>query len=220
MDIIIPYIRSQFQELKYAIRSICKFQPHDKIFVVGYRPEWYTGEFIPYQDIPSRPEYNVVSKILQAIPKMSEDFILWQDDIFKLNNKPITPVYCDTIADALRKRKPGRFRNILENTYNIFPNGYYYGGHTPMVISSIKFIEAVSSLWKDRDYIPKTFYGNFAKIGGEKMPDCKLYGRPDLKAVEIWCAWRDYISTSHYGFSTGVQLYLDKAFPDKCKYER
>jgi len=125
----------------YALRSICLYQPHDKLIVVGDRHPWYTGPFIQMNDYYNgRPEYNVVKKILAALQSISNDFILWQDDIFKLNHNPVKNCYSDTLQHALKRRSEGRFKRSLQNTYNLYPEGLFYGGHTPMIMNRKKFI--------------------------------------------------------------------------------
>lgn len=219
MDVLIPYQQSSFNELKYALRSICLYQPHDEVILIGDIPEWYSGKHIPATDIHGRPEFSVTSKILKGIECCSEDFILWQDDIYKLNHKEIKPFYCNTLKDALFLRQEGRFRNIMANTVELFPDGYYYGGHTPMVINGKKFQEAVEKCWI-KDLIPKTMYGNYANIGGELVEDCKIKGTTSYDFIKEFIQGKDYFSTGHYSVNKDMVRVLDELFPEKCKYEK
>lgn len=219
MDIVLPYIESQFNELIYALRSICLYQTHDSVMLVGDLPNWYTGDHMTAEYVLGRPEFDVTKKILTAIPHISEDFILWQDDIFKLNNSPIKPVYCDTLKHALQVRNVARFYGIMLNTYTKFPDGFYYGGHTPMIINGKKFKECVDLHW-DRDLIPKTIYGNYAGIGGELVADCKLRGTHSYDFIKDFINGKDYFSTGHYSVNHDTLRILDELFPEKCKYER
>jgi hypothetical protein len=219
MDIVIPYIHSEANELRYALRSICKYQEHDKLLLVGDTPEWYKGDKISVEYVLGRPEFDVTRKILMAIPRLSKDFILWQDDIYKLNSNKIKPVYCDTLSNALSKRREGRFKGIMQNTLAAFPDGYYYGGHTPMIINGEKFKQAVETHWT-RDLIPKTMYGNFAGIGGELVSDCKLNGRLPYPIIKSFIQGKDYFSTGHFSMNKDMVKVLDELFPDKCKYEK
>lgn len=219
MDIVIPYQLSGFNELKYALRSICRYQFHERVLLVGDCPDWYKGDHIQASDVHGRPEFSVTHKILKAAKQSSPDFILWQDDIYKLNYDPIKPVYCDTLEHALEVRQEGRFRNILKNTYCRFPYGFYYGGHTPMIINGKLFAEAVEKHWLN-DLVPKTMYGNYAEIGGEKVEDCKVRGTVSYEYAKGFIEGRDYFSTGHYSINNNMIRFLDELFPEKCKYEK
>lgn len=166
-----------------------------------------------------RPEFSVAGKIMRATQVVSEDFILWQDDIFKLNHNPIKPVYCNTLKKALEIRKEGRFKGIMQNTAKVFPDGYYYGGHTPMVINGKKFIEAVETHWT-MDLIPKTMYGNHANIGGEYAPCCKIFGVNSYDTIKAFINGRDYFSTGHFSINKDMVRVLEELFPEKCRYEK
>lgn len=218
MDIILPYHHSPYHELRYALRSICKYQPHDRVILVGDTEEWYKGDVILKEDTDNRPEFSVASKILRGIQEASEDFILWQDDIFKLNDNPVKPVYCDTLKHIMDVRHEGRFKNVLSNTYALFPDGYYYGGHTPMVMNGKLFEQAVDECWK-KDLIPKTMYGNYAKIGGEHVADCKIKGSNVYGVIKNFIAGKDYLSTGHYSMNKDMVKVLEELFPEKCRYE-
>lgn len=218
MDVIIPYQLSHFNELKFALRSICKYQHHSRVILVGDRPDWYQGDHIQAADVQGRPEFSVTSKILKGIKVATEDFILWQDDIYKLNYNPIKPVFCDTLEHAVATRHQARFYNIMRNTLDKFPDGLYYGGHTPMIINGPRFKDAVSELWS-KDMIPKTMYGNYAEIGGELVEDCKIRGTVCYDYAVKWIKDRDYFSTSHYGMNRDMVRLLNELFPEKCKYE-
>lgn len=218
IDIIIPYQLSGFNELKYTLRSICLYQPHTRVILVGERPDWYQGDHIPATDVRNRPEFSVTSKILKGIKVATDDFILWQDDIYKLNSNQVKPVYCDTLKHAVEVRHPARFYNIMMNTLEKFPDGYYYGGHTPMVMNGKVFKEAVERTWT-KDMIPKTMYGNYAKIGGEQVEDCKIRGTVGYEYAMSWIKDRDYFSTSHYGVNKDMMRVFNELYPEKCKYE-
>lgn len=219
MDIIIPYHHSPAHELRYALRSICKFQPHDRVILVGDTEAWYKGDVILKEDVDGRPEFSVACKILRGMQESSENFILWQDDIYKLNDSPIKPVYCDTLKHAVNARHDGRFRGIMQNTLACFPDGYYYGGHTPMIMNGKKFQQAVDLYWR-KDLVPKTMYGNFAGIGGEMAADCKIKGINSYLNIKAFIDKRDYFSTGHYSVNKDMARVLDELFPEKCKYEK
>lgn len=219
MVIVLPYQHSDFGELRYALRSISKFRPNDRVILVGDLPDWYNGDHIPAMDTTNRPEFSVMNKILIAAGSVGEDFILWQDDIYQLKECDIKPLYSDTLKNAVAKRGSGRLKSIMQNTEKLFPDGFYYSCHTPMIMNGKKLAEGVEKLW-ERDCVPKTFYGNYANIGGEKSEDCKLRGRVAYDFIERFAANKDYLSSGHFSLNKDMVRYLNERFPGKCKYEK
>ena len=49
MDLVYIVKNSEVNEdLRYSLRSVAKFVPHDKIWIVGYKPSWVQNvEYLP-----------------------------------------------------------------------------------------------------------------------------------------------------------------------------
>jgi len=72
--------------------------------------------------------------------------------------------------------------------------------------------------WK-LDYIPKSVYGNYAKIYGERVPDCKLPKSMPLPELNDFIKGRDYFSTGMMSMGRPVIELFRELYPNKCKYE-
>lgn len=213
MDIIIPYVQSDAGELRFALRSIEKFQPGSRVLLVGCVPGWYRGDYIAHSRNDLTKQINVRKKILAAIPKLSEDFILWYDDTYQLQPGEIPTTHCGTLAEACKKNLGEWFKKNVENTMLIYPDGFYYGNHYPIVINGKKFIEAMNVDWK-KDYLVKSLYGNYANIGGEFLPDCKFRQGNIREFIKD----KQFFSTDTVGINT-LNL-LNELFPVASSFEK
>jgi len=174
MHIVIPYVTSPHNELKYALRSIEKFQSGSKVLLVGDKPDWYVGEYLYHTRNDLTKQLNVLNKIIAAIPLVSDDFILWYDDLFQLHPIAIINSHYGTLKEAAAKKNLGQwFQANVENTMKIYPGGLYYGNHRPIVINGVKFKEAMNVDW-NKDYLVKSLYGNYVNEPCCFEPDCKF----------------------------------------------
>lgn len=230
-DIIIPYVHSEANELRFALRSIEMFYPAEsRVILVGDLPEWYHGGYIPHTRNDLTKQLNVRNKILAAIPKLSDKvFILWYDDVYQLRYGWPKLTHCGTLADACKKNLGEWFKKNVENTMLIYPDGFYFGNHQPISIISDDFIESMKVDWK-KDYLVKSLYGNFhckkykkndellERITGEKtneyLPDCKFRQGNIREFIKD----KQFFSTDTVSMNT-LNL-LNELFPTPSKYEK
>lgn len=237
LDIVIPLKERNYnEELRYVLRSIAKNMPHRKIFLAGYRPDWVKNtEFIEVQ-APAGLKYAKSSANTKAAcldPRVSDDFILFNDDFFVMNpTDEIKPVHRGTarkfhstyskLNHRYRNYRDGisRVRQILEIMGFDDRKLLSYELHVPMVFNKKKRLEVydIQDRWPAGDLAlhTNTLYGNLFGIGGELANDVK-YNRyeqePDREAV--------FISTGDKSFQYGlVGDYIRESFKEKCKYER
>lgn len=213
-DILLPYHTAGKEEIRYALRSIEKYQP-GRVVLVGDRPTWFKGDHIPCENNQPTKQTNVRNKILASIPYLTENFILWNDDIYKLNSDPLIPTNCGTLQDELKKDHTSRFHACLINTAKIYPNGLFYGNHYPITINKEKFKEAMNVNWK-KDYNVKSLYGNYAEIKGEYREDCKLKFKSDIQA---FIKEKQFFSTPTAITDSMIKV-LNELFPGKSQYEK
>ena len=64
-------------ELRYSLRSIEENMPDGRVWVVGHRPLWYIGDFIPVEDIGGKFD-NIKNciKVVAENQDISNNFIL------------------------------------------------------------------------------------------------------------------------------------------------
>lgn len=208
MNVVIPYKTDSFNglELRYAIRSLIKhFIGFSGVCLIGDKPEWYMGEHIIAYDIKNRKELSIVSKVMLS---PYEDFLLSADDVFALNSFDSSlPNYC---SGLLKDSRPvGEYVRRRNNTLHIYPNGFDYDIHTPIVINLSKFKECNKVDWARNEYLSKSLYGNFVG-GGEQLKDYKI------RQKEVIDQSRPFFSTSGYVCNL---LNLETLYPEKSEHE-
>ena len=85
MDIVYVCRPGENEELRYSIRSISNNLKYGNLWVVGYKPSWYIGNFLPIKDIGSK--FNNIKNCLEVVSEsqeISEDFVFMNDDFFLL----------------------------------------------------------------------------------------------------------------------------------------
>lgn len=208
MNLIVPYKDdgNNGHELRYCIRSMVKhFKDLSGVCLIGDKPDWYNGEHITMKD-EGRKEQNVVNKVLSS---PYEDFLLCSDDCFALKDFDSSlPLYYSVKLKYYKGggNYPERVRNVME----LYPDGFMYDIHQPMVINLAKFKEAHSKGdWIKKDYLTKSMYGNFIG-GGEQLDDYKI------KTGKIVDMGRPFFSTNQL---TGRMVRFEEIYPDASQYE-
>jgi len=127
--------KSPYDEIRYSIRSVLKFHPDAKIFVIGDLPEWYCGSGV---EVTRRGTANEdrTRKINIALG-MFDEFVRMDDDMFLLEPFKMAHYYHGYFKERIKlcKGKTERQR-IFMNTYELFPDEYDYNQHTPLAIYS------------------------------------------------------------------------------------
>jgi len=158
MDIIIPYIPSRVDTLKYALRSIEKYLTgYGKIFIVGKKVDWlknfdncingsltvdknilpalesekvYGIYFIECEE-DKRKQYCIFKKILAACndERVSDKFIMWNDDHFLL--KPLDEIkyWKSGNLDTLQLIVGGTYQGVVRNANKYLKECGYSNHH-------------------------------------------------------------------------------------------
>jgi hypothetical protein len=228
MDLVYICRDGENEELRYSIRSAVKNLPHDKIWVVGGKPDWYTGNYIEVNQ--GGAKYANARNSLKAIcdsEEISESFILMNDDFYIINKVESVPyMYAGTLDDKIKQREDifngNTYTTLLRKTL-----GYLYRKkinvvldyelHVPMVMEKIKLnkVLKLSALWR-------SVYGNVFNVGGVKIRDVKVYNKKDkfyINSYDINNLQLDYLSSNDDSFETIKSLILEERFPFKTTYE-
>ena len=139
-------------ELKYSIRSVLHHQPGARIIVIGDKPGWYAGEFIPKPRI-AKTEFHAFrdcySKLLLAAEQLPR-FIWHMDDIYWIKPFTITeatvPKYVRHVSqqrfkdwrprNTWGKTRAHAYRWLLDHNRPT----YDFAAHLPQPIQSDKFL--------------------------------------------------------------------------------
>lgn len=226
MDVVYICRVGDNEELRYSIRSVAKNLPHDNIWVVGGKPNWYTGNYIKIDQ--SNTKYGNARNNLRAIAmsdEISEDFVLMNDDFFIM--KPIDQVHVwhGGSLQAKHKRRTqlqpySAYTKYLRETYKTIKDSGVedpldYELHTPLPVKKSSIMDAV-----DKPGLWRSIISNKDSIGGELHEDVKLYSEQSpLYKVRDDLDSSIYMSTDDRSFDSFLSNYLLKTFPDPSPYE-
>lgn len=211
-------------ELRYSLRSIEENMPEGRVWVVGHRPIWYIGDFIPVDDIGGKFD-NIVNciKTVSENNDISDNFILMNDDFFALNPIDKLKNYHgglleNKIARYKELRMAPKYIRLLELTLkqlkeNGINNPIDYDIHVPIIMNKTILKDAINLA-----FFPRSAYGNLAKLEAIKITDVKIYSNGEkINWHEI--INNDFVSTEDNSFISLKNNILDKMFDKPSQLE-
>lgn len=176
MDFVYICRDGKNNELKYSLRSVFKNSPVNSVWVVGGKPDWYTGNYIRVPQTSDK--YTNAKANLRTIidnDLIPDKFVLMNDDFYIVNPITSIPVYHGGSLEKkaneyLKYRATSRHAKILLETVDLLknngvPNPLDYSLHIPMTIHKKNFEYAVEIGGAIR-----SVYGNMNRIGGTQLP--------------------------------------------------
>jgi hypothetical protein len=227
VDLVYTCRSGDNEELRYSIRSAVKNFKHDNIWVVGYKPDWFVGNFVSVPDIGQKFD-NIVNciKEISQIEQISDDFILMNDDFFFL--QPMD--YLETYHGGSLLKKTNEYLSMGARKYGTLLNRTHrsllrlgikdpldYDIHVPMPMNKEKL-----RLSLNKAYFPRSAYGNVNNVGGKLITDVKTYGRRSSMASRSYNFSKGnmpFISTEDSSFQDVYETILRDMFPTPTKYE-
>jgi len=228
MDFVYICRSGDNEELRYSIRSIVNSFPKARVWLVGGKPDWYSGDFINVEQ--KHHKYANAINNLQELcnsKEISNNFILMNDDFFII--KPIESIdqfYSGFLSDKIDKyvKITGSSmyikKLILTRTRLVeqgIQNPYDYELHIPMPMEKDKLNSIIkkypSCLWR-------SMYGNMYSVGGTQMDDVKVYvNKKHLERSNQITEKSVFLSTEDQAFKMILDSTLLKLFPNPSKYE-
>jgi hypothetical protein len=215
MDLVVPLgpgSRHNNIELRYALRSFELYLPHDRVIIVGERPEWLQN--ITHIPFPHKPCFenrvqNIYNKIMAAF-EITDKMIFCNDDHFILQPIEEMPYHHKGLMTGWKADSYGR---LLLNTLQAYPDCLNFDTHCPIIYERGK-MPAINST------VIKSSYCVHNKIIGSFYPDCKI-SRP-MSETKIWSliTGRMYFSIGDLSFGGGIEKVLQSLYPNKSKYEK
>lgn len=223
MDIVYFIRPGKNEELRYSLRSL-KNLPHDKVWVYGSCPEWCSPDHYVHIDQVGNTKWDRVKNMYQGVcdnPKISDDFILMNDDFFIMEPVKEIPI----------AYRASLYHHIIENelTFGLRVNAYArellgclqllktldcptnsYELHIPIIFNK----KMLSYLLKKYPEVHATrsLYSNYYRLGGEQMADVKVNTPGPFQKNR-------FLSTTEESFEGLVGDYIKKVFPEKGDYE-
>lgn len=218
MDFVYICRPGENEELRYSIRSLITNYPDANIFIVGGKPDWYSGDYIFVEDKSNKFENinNCYRAILQS-NKISNDFILMNDDFFLLSNIKSFNYYSGNLKDKIishvklngnssyARALKGAVKELAKLGIEEPKN---YDIHTPMAFKKAQLAQVI-----DLSLAPRSMYGNVFDIGGLDIQDVKVY-----KDTLNFDLSKEFISTEDNSFKL-ISHKLATLFPDKSPFE-
>lgn len=221
MKLLIPYIESKTEELKYCLRSIEKFIDNPQVIIIGDKPQWINNiNHIPFKDAPGYK--NKERNIFEKLSLVKEDFFYFNDDYFLLQPfHETTYHFSGTILQSLSTyHRNNECRGTLQNTFNLYGDIPSYYHHAPMFINHILFEDLKELDWSlDYGYCIKSIYCHNNGIEGVEYNDLKIRGPQHEKSILEMIDGRPYFSTDNGAVNTSMIKVLESLYPNKSKYE-
>jgi hypothetical protein len=216
------------EELRYSLRSVTKFYPEATVWVVGGKPDWYTGNFI---EIPQNLDRfkNIKNSLASIIDNKNipDKVIIMNDDFFFVRHVENIRFYVSgTLKDRIDfNRENGvassyirQLRDLQKHCKKFRNPPLDFDIHVPMPINKKNLSEVVgeSVMWRSN-------YGNrFVKDSEiEIMNDVKVYSESQyaFKSYDYTKLKEPFLSTHDTSFQKVYANLLKDMFPNPSKYE-
>ena len=221
MDVVYVCRSGDNEELRYSIRSVvANFETVGKVWVVGSKPDWYSGNFIAVTDTSTK--FNNIRYCIKAACEsdlISDNFLLMNDDFFILRNQNSGILYhggllYNRYQTHTATNGPNGYAKLLLQTHEALrkegvEEPLNYDLHTPMVINKEKMLTVV-----DQPLSIRSYYGNKFNVGGNEIEDVKVYESKGPSKINS----DTFLSTEDRSFSF-VENFLKEQFPIPSIYE-
>lgn len=218
-------------ELKYSMRSVVDHIPEARIVLIGDRPPWYEGDFIPCPRIgPTafRPFKDCYTKILTASQSF-EKFIWMMDDIYWLRPFTIaqaaTPKFINHITPEAFDAWPNKSKNAWTKTKvralnflldNNRPT-YDFASHLPQPFhaATLRKLEDEHGLLSQFRNFELMYFNLYHSAEGVHWKD---FIRVQTRLVHV----REDITLlnhTHRRYEGTIRDYLVQRFPNKAPFE-
>lgn len=227
MDYVYICRAGENEELRYSLRSLEKNLPEGSVWLVGGKPDWYRGNYIPVEST-GRKQENAINNLrtITESDKISEKFVLMNDDFFVV--KPVTDIktyHGGNLMDRIKLRREitprSKYPELLLKAYRALQRRGIqdildYDLHVPMIMtkSGLKQALNMGTQWRST-------YGNLHNVGGTQIEDVKVYNTATLVEIsyDIDNLKYEYLSTDDSSFLFVWEKILKDMFPDPSSYE-
>jgi hypothetical protein len=227
VDYVYVCRQGENEELRYSIRSVVAHASHNDIWLIGYKPDWYRGNFVDVPDTSTK--FNNIINCIKAITDVgaiSDDFVLMNDDFFFLKDVGTMPVYHGGLLsdkiDRYLELGSRQYVALLSKTYkSLIRQGIKspldYDLHVPMPMNKQRLKESIK-----KAYFPRSGYGNIHSIGGIQIKDVKTYPSSNVlspSSYDFDSGDMPFVSTEDGSFKNVYDQVLRDKFPIRSRYE-
>jgi len=218
MDIVYLNTKTKWdcKEIKFSIRSAEKFLTFDNLFIFGYLPDFINQKaiHIPFDDRGDKYD-NVDKKMLLILKdeRISEDFILMNDDFILLREYKTIPYYYKGDLKQAVEKAGGRYKRRLENTLKLFPDGKDFEVHFPIIFNKTK----LSNLFKKygQEIEKRSAYCNEYNVRKTQHKDHKVWEYSQLDKDAPFVSLTDEIQEMYF-----LQDFISERLPNPSSFEK
>lgn len=217
-------------ELKYSLRSVEQNLPHRRLVIVGGKP----ANIAPDLSIPVKQKgdtkWDKVRNMMSLVakdPRISNDFVLMNDDFFILSSFSSCPLPTYYYGDL-----PALIANIeLKNNYHstIYTKQVLKAYealssrhlpvfnaelHIPMILNKKRLLQ-LREAFPDTIPCTRSLYANY-------YVDVPLVGHKDVKCaspIDVPDTKSDFLSTNDESFQGLAGKFIRSRFPNKSRWE-
>jgi len=228
MDFVYACRDGENEELRYSIRSVLNSFPNSNIWVIGGKPNWYTGNYIKVDQTSSSHKNQLANfKAACESQDIADDFILMNDDFFIVDQiKSIEYFYGDLLQDKIDLYYDlvgdnSYVRRLMQTNSRLIKYGIDqpldYEMHIPFPVNKNKFKIVLE---KDGRFNWRSIYGNLFNVGGTKIKDVKVYeSGPLTKRSFDYNQPSNFLSSLDESFEQ-IKPILEKLFPISAECEK
>ena len=218
MDFVYLCRDGENEELRYSIRSVVNNFDDAVIWVVGGKPDWYSGNFI---EVPQDSDKfkNQINNLKAAISNKTilNDFVLMNDDFFILFPEDSYQYYSGLLEDKITNHMyvngNSSYAISLITAMKVLKKRgisqpLNYDIHTPMTLNKALLAQVI-----DLSTSFRSVYGNLFIKDGIEIDDVKIYKREKDINFDT-----NFISTEDNSFNL-IKDKLEEIFPSPSIYE-
>lgn len=227
-------------ELRYSLRSISYCRGVDKVGIVGFKPDFVSDEveFYPCDDPYNRKHKNMMRKVLGfAESEFAPDhFLMSSDDHIYIrpcdfDNYPVYYQREELYKEVpLGKGKNGYYKSLVETRgllekYNlpIYMCNIHANTHFDTELYKHNRLIFAEAMELEHGGEVSAIMGNLMIANGATQtffPDKKIKEFANSKELSEQIYEAECISLSDKSIECGILPYIDKLFPNKCRYEK
>lgn len=218
------------EELRYSLRSVEKNLDCRNVWIFGGKPVNIKPDyFVPVKQLGKTKWDKVRDMFVRACltEDISEDFILMNDDFFIMKKtSSLEPCYRCSLYEHIVtveekfSRKPTNYtlelRKAVRRLKEAGLGTNSYELHIPMIMNRQKLLETMGAF--PDVHATRSLYGNYAKIGGRRMDDVKIYDKNvNIDEIDV----NEFLSTQDSIWtSSPVVSYIKDEFNERSRFER
>lgn len=224
MDVVYPFRRPTYEfALRYSLRSVAAYVPHDRVVVAGDRPR-HTSSAATWVRVERQADRfrSSTANIAAAIDRagIEGEFIVMNDDMFVLRPWRFRREHRCTIEEYLASGVPrGSYLQAVKRTRAVLAahgvaEPLFFGLHTPTVYDAQMLREMIRE-FEGESLLLRTVYGNLVPGPSAQRADVKAHAWDGAPPAD------DVFSTSDKcERQRGFRAWIRARFPHRSVYEK